>query len=447
MDNLWLLDFLEKKLGSEVEPRDFYRGIFGDTLQERGTVGDGKCNGVAVEVMPEEEEIRAKRYVLTNDLYILDTLLESDNFIIISPISYIGKSRKSTNARYIYAMAIDLDGVDEEINVIDLFHQIEKVEYLPKPTYIVWSGHGLHLYYQFEEPIPLSSYVSKQLSNLKDDLTNKIWNAYTTTLSNKVQLQSLFQGFRLVGSRTKSGGRTKAFQYGDKITVEYLNKFVSYEKNKAIIPTKKISLEEAKEKYPLWYQKHILGEDSKEKKRGHWTCYRGLYEWWKKKLLAEIKEGHRYYGVMCLAVYAQKAGISREELEADAYNMIYFLDMMTSREGNHFTREDVMAALEIYNDDYYRFPIRSIEKITGIHIEKNKRNYQKQEWHLEDIRTKKVNMKRRGQSFKNPEGRPSKREAVLEWRKMNPDGNVMECILYTGISKSTVYKYWKDIDL
>ena len=163
--------------------------------------------------------------------------------------------------------------------------------------------------------------------------------------------------------------------------------------------------------------------------------------------MSEIKEGHRYYGVMCLAVYAQKSGISREELEADAYNMIYFLDMKTSREGNQFTRSDVASAVEIYNDDYYRFPIGRIEKITGIHIEKNKRNYQKQEWNLEDMRSKKANMKRRGQQFKNPDGRPSKKDIVIEWRRQNPDGSKIECILSTGVSKTTVYKYWNDIEI
>ena len=35
------------------------------------------------------------------------------------------------------------------------------------------------------------------------------------------------------------------------------------------------------------------------------------------------------------------------------------------------------------------YPINSISYLTDIHIEKNKRNYQKQEWHLEDMRSKK----------------------------------------------------------
>ena len=35
------------------------------------------------------------------------SLTKSENFIIVSPISYAGKSRKSENARYIYAMAED----------------------------------------------------------------------------------------------------------------------------------------------------------------------------------------------------------------------------------------------------------------------------------------------------------------------------------------------------
>lgn len=145
---------------------------------------------------------------------------------------------------------------------------------------------------------------------------------------------------------------------------------------------------------------------------------------------------------MCLSIYAKKSGISREELEADAYGLVDKLDSLTTQENNHFTRADVMSALEMYNDNYYTFPIKTIEQLTDIRIERNKRNYQKREWHLEDMWTKRANMKRRGQSFKNPEGRPSMEPLVREWRKQNPEGTKAECMAELKIGRSTVYKYW-----
>lgn len=428
-------DYLSKHF-EEITPKEFYRNIFPEgELQEQGVYGDKKYNAIAVELAD-----KIKRYTLTDDLEVLDQLLQSENFIIISPISYVGKSRSSDNARMMYALAIDLDGVNKEINMIDLFHQIEKVEHLPKPTYTVISGSGLHLYYVFEKPIPLFKNIVEQLTRLKNDLTRKIWNGWVTDLNEKVQYQSIYQGFRLVGGVTKSGSRTKAFVTGEKVTVEYLNQFVFDEKNqvKEFEYKSNLTLEEAKKKYPEWYDKRIV----QHKARGTWTCKRDLYDWWLRRLY-EIKEGHRYYGVMCLAIYAKKCGIPEEELEADAFGMVDRLDLLTSNEDNHFTREDVLAALELYNDNYITFPIDTISKLTEIRIEKNKRNGRKQSVHLMGARAiQEINDKVNGTNWREGNGRKSKKDMVREWQQEHPNGRKADCIRETGLSKPTVYKWW-----
>lgn len=430
-------DYLSKHF-EEITPKEFYRNIFPEgELQEQGVYGDKKYNAIAVELAD-----KIKRYTLTDDLEVLDQLLQSENFIIISPISYVGKSRSSDNARMMYALAIDLDGVNKEINMIDLFHQIEKVEHLPKPTYTVISGSGLHLYYVFEKPIPLFKNIVEQLTRLKNDLTRKIWNGWVTDLNEKVQYQSIYQGFRLVGGVTKSGSRTKAFVTGEKVTVEYLNQFVFDEKNqvKEFEYKSNLTLEEAKKKYPEWYDKRIV----QHKARGTWTCKRDLYDWWLRRLY-EIKEGHRYYGVMCLAIYAKKCGIPEEELEADAFGMVDRLDLLTSNEDNHFTREDVLAALELYNDNYITFPIDTISKLTEIRIEKNKRNGRKQSVHLMGARAiQEINDKVNGTNWREGNGRKSKKDMVREWQQEHPNGRKADCIRETGLSKPTVYKWWSE---
>ena len=111
-DRVFIRDYLTQYF-DEVEPKEFYRDIFPvGELQSHKKERDGKCNAIAVELLPKVENTpNAKRYIITDELDVIDKLLLSDNFIIVSPISYIGKSRQSQNARYIYAMAIDLDGI------------------------------------------------------------------------------------------------------------------------------------------------------------------------------------------------------------------------------------------------------------------------------------------------------------------------------------------------
>lgn len=441
-DRKFLVEYLEKYF-DELTPKEFYRAIFeeGELAGHEERQTKGKYNGVAVELLPQEDETKsnARRYILTNELDILDKLLEKENFIIVSPISYIGKSRQAAAARFIYAMAIDLDGMTREQNIIDLFYQIEN-EVLPKPTYIVWSGTGLHLYYQFEKPIPCFKNITKQLADLKTGLTKNIWNKYITSLADKPQLQSLFQGFRIVGGITKGGNRTRAFEIGEKVTIEYLNEFVQERyKVKDIAYKSNLTRAAAKEKFPEWYERRIVQEQPK----GTWVCKKDLYNWWKRRIMEEAKTGHRYYCCMVLAIYAKKCGIDRAELEADAFSLIEPMELLTTEDNNHFTREDVFAALELYNDSYITFPIDSIVQLTNIPIEKNKRNGRRQADHIKLMNFVRDEINK-NYDWRNKDGRPTKEAAIREWQEQNPNGTKTQCIKETGISKPTVYKYWSD---
>ena len=237
-DRLFIADYFSQYY-DELTAKEFYREIFPQgQLAEKGQQITGKYNALAVELLPVESENgekkrnNARKYIITDDLQVIDEIVKSDNFTIISPISYAGKSRKAENARFIYALAIDLDGITVQGHINELMHQINTIEYIPKPTYIVWSGTGLHLYYQFKEAIPCFKNIVKQLAALKNELTKKIWNNVVSELADKPQIESLFQGFRMVGTITKGGNRVRAFVTGEKVDIEYLNNFV--EKNKML---------------------------------------------------------------------------------------------------------------------------------------------------------------------------------------------------------------------
>jgi hypothetical protein len=439
-------DFIVKYLNTyfdEVEPLEFYRDIFPiGELEKKEERVEGKYNAIAVELLPKAERAAAvKRYIINDDLERITELLQSDNFIIISPISYCGMSRESKNARYIYAFAFDLDGITEEQYIIDLFHQMNN-EILPLPTYTVYSGSGLHLYYQLAQPLPCFKNIVAQAAELKKSLTKLIWNKYTTELYKSPQIESLFQGFRMVGGITKDGvNRTKAYRTGEKVDIEYLNSFVDEKSRITKYKYKSnLTLAAAAKKYPEWYEKRIVQKQS----ANTWTCKRDLFEWWKRKMFEGVKEGHRYYCIMCLAIYAKKSGISREELEDYAFSIVAEFDKLTTKKDNEFTRADILAALEMYNDNYIRFPIDSITALTAIPIEKNKRNGRKQALHLKLARSNKAILKE-ARELKS-DGRPSKRNIIIEWKKVNPGATINNCIIETGLSRSTVYKYWNEVE-
>ena len=431
----------------EIEPREFYREIFREgELQEKGVYDKGKYNGILVEVTKEKlKDGRNKilRHTVTDDLDKIDEVIERDNFCLMSPISYIGKTRNSDNARALYALTIDLDGLiikngDEPTGLKTLFHQIENIDRIPMPTYIVSSGTGLHLYYVFEKPIMLFPNVVKQLQVYKRELTRIVWQGYITKLEDNVQYESLFQGFRVVGTVTKKGERARAFQTGNRVTMEYMNEFVRDEfKTDDFVYKSNLTLKQAKEKYSDWYEKRIV----KKLPKGTWICKKDLYEWWKDRIENEAKTGHRYYCMMMLAVYARKSGIELEELEKDAFMFMEKFDKLPSSEDNPFTEKDVIDALQAYDDRYMTYPINSISYLTDIHIEKNRRNYRKREQHIKIMNAIR-DIEYPDGEWRNKEGRPSKEQIVKEYRKNNPNGKKADCIRATGLDKKTVYKWW-----
>lgn len=434
----------------EVRSIDFYRDIFpSGELQEKGIYEKGKYNAIAVEVTKEKKENgkdKVLRHTITDDLNKINEIISRDNFCLMSPISYIGKERNSDNARILYALAIDLDGViikegNDPFGLRTLIHQIENINRIPMPTYIVSSGTGLHLYYVFEKPIMLFKNVVKQLQKYKRELTRIIWQDYITKLSDNVQYESLFQGFRVVGTITKKGERARAFKTGEYVTMEYMNKFVDKEfKTDDFAYKSNLTLAQAKEKYPKWYEERII----QKKPRGTWTVNRAVYDWWKNRILREAKTGHRYYCLMMLAVYARKAAIDRDELEKDAFNIMSIFDKLPASDDNPFDEKDVIDALQAYEDRYITYPINSISYLTDIHIEKNKRNYRKQKDHIILMNTIKSLKKQLGEEMKEgrPEGSGTKEQIVKEYREKNPTARKSDCIRDTGLSKMTVYKWW-----
>ena len=393
-------DWLETYF-DELTPHEFYRGIFpAGELEKQGEYVTGKYCGIAIEVTGKKKpngKPKIHRYSITDDLNVIDKLTQSDNFCLCSPISYAGKERTADNARFMYAMAIDLDRV--QINngypsgLDSLWNgHIMKVGRIPRPTYIVSSGTGLHLYYVLDKPIALFQNVAKQLQRLKHDLTAKIWHGTIVDIHHEkeIQQEGIYQGFRMPGTITKVGDRARAFLTGNVIGLDDLNDYVQEGSRVTRYTVKKdLTIAKAKELYPEWYERRIV----QGKPGGVWHISRNLYDWWKREILEKAAVGHRYWCMMTLAVYAYKCSlydpkhnpnpVTREELEKDCWELMAHFEGLTDDDKNHFDEADVLDALEAFDSKWIRYPRDTIEYRCGFTLPHNKRNGQKQEYHLD----------------------------------------------------------------
>lgn len=365
--------------------------------------------------------------------------LQDNECAFMSPCSYFGKNRTAKNARLLYALAFDLDGVgQEQLEIFFGFHLYHR--HYPRPTYIVNSGGGVHLYYFFEKPLPMTPTNQRSLKKIKYALTKIMWNVDTSLIVNP-QYQGLNQGFRLVGGLTKNGERVTAWRTGERIAVAELVKFIPKDLQVEFkIYSSKISLEQAKEKYPDWYKERIV----QGRKKMSWTNKRALYDWWKTKA-SLVKFHHRYFYIMSLTIYAVKCGIEFDELKKDAF---YFMKFFNQSSKEPFTEQDVNAALKMYSENYKSFPRDEIAKITAIPIQPNKRNGRPQKQHLEIARaTQAIQEKYNGTNWREGNGRKSVKDAVFNFLDMNPKATYKEFCELTSLQKSSFYKYkkiWKD---
>lgn len=378
--------------------------------------------------------------------------LSGRKFAIMSPITYVGRNNTQENARYLYALAFDLDGVSlrKHHKMFDLV----KRGMMPMPNLIVNSGHGYHLYYLLEDPVPLHPVIVPLLNRLKHGMTNILWNMGTSELEDR-QYQSILQSFRLPGTLTKFGKPIRAFVCPGvgRYTLEDLNKYLYTYKlspeelsictGKAKYNPKGVTLSEAERMWPEWYFSRVV---QKKRVGRKWHVNRAVYDWWHNTLLSagdEIKVHHRYWCILTLVIYAVKCDIPRDEVLADALALVPKMDSYTDTEDNRFTEDDVHDAMLAYDENYNKWPIKTIEDTTLFRIERNRRNGRPQEEHVKMMSLIRDNISFPDGSWRKGNGRKAQGDIVRQWREENPNNkNKSQCAKETGLDRKTVRKWW-----
>lgn len=401
------------------------------------------------EVVDGQKKNRHRIILKDDDASLL--FISGRKFAIMSPITYVGRNNTQENARYLYALAFDLDGVSlrKHHKMFDLV----KRGMMPMPNLIVNSGHGYHLYYLLEDPVPLHPVIVPLLNRLKHGMTNILWNMGTSELEDR-QYQSILQSFRLPGTLTKFGKPIRAFVCPgvDRYSLEDLNKYLYTYKlspeelsvctGKAKYNPKGVTLSEAERMWPEWYFSRVV---QKKRVGRKWHVNRAVYDWWHNTLLSagdEIKVHHRYWCILTLVIYAVKCDIPRDEVLADALALVPKMDSYTDTEDNRFTEDDVHDAMLAYDENYNKWPIKTIEDTTLFRIERNRRNGRKQDVHLKAARAMQIALDPDG-SWRKGNGRKAQGDIVKQWREENPNNNnKSQCAKETGLHRNTVIKWW-----
>ena len=309
-------DFLHFNDYELVDGQDFYEYIFPDNEISGEIHKDySKPNAIYL-YQPNPDSRKLKRRIMLKDQWEDDYLeyVADNTMTLCSGIAYRGLTNKLEHAQQMNALIFDIDGVglaQLRTIVARTELQADQIRSIPVPTFIVLSGSGLHLYYVFDNPIPLFPNIKLQLKSLKNALTFRIWDYGATSTIKNIQYQSINQGFRMVGSiNNKYDTEVVAFKFGDRVSLEYLNSYVKPENQvditKPFTPTQ-MSRAEAAEKFPEWYQKVVLNKDYKPKKwdikgKVHGSDPYALYHWWLRQV-DKATGGHRYFYMMNLALF------------------------------------------------------------------------------------------------------------------------------------------------
>lgn len=401
------------EFGEQVNPYTFYEDIFGDLELV-----------LPVTVIGEEKDKKIRAMELQDAI----EFASCRNDTLIGGCSYLNNWISKRSARDIYTFIIDFDNAYSGILLNALRNDWANdngVQYA-KPTYIVNSGTGLHLYFVLDQPVPC---YHKQLQEL-DTLYRRLAKQQITRHYVGEQIQWFGQDFRMVGGQGKYGWENTAFLYGEKWDIDKLAAFYGMEGFHFI---------RNGEKRP---PKKTTSKRKKPDKRNGFRTNRAFYDYSLENCRQKTKEGNRYMSMCALAVIAYKCAVPLDELERDLYLLLPIYNKDSVRK---VKEKEIPSALKMYNEKAMQTPRESLERWIGWEYKPIKRNGRKRSLHLKLARANRdILCEERGQAdWREGNGRKPTKKTVEDWQRQHPEGKPKDCIQDTGLSKNTVYKWWR----
>ena len=400
------------EFGREVSSYTLYEDIFGDTEQT-----------VPIVFIDDDE----KKHIVPMSIDEAMEQCEGRNDVLLGGCTYFNNWISKRSAKDIYAFIIDMDNVYSGtlLNALQNDWKTANDEPLPMPTYIVNSGTGLHLYFVLEEPIPNYHVTTENLDKLYRALAIQ---QTTKRVYLHKQVQWFGQDFRMAGGLNKYGWTNTVFRVGEKWNIDELGKqvglkdihFIRYGEKRTKKPT------------------NNKGNRKKPNRQG-WRSNRAFYDYTLKNCRDKTKEGNRYTSMCALSVIAWKCNVPQEELENDLLSLLPDYNKGATRQ---IKEKEIYSAMKMYNPKAMLTQRESLENWQGGEYKPIKRNGRKQATHLKIARSTLAIMNE--DEGKALQGRPDKQKIVEEWQESHPEGRKADCIRDTGLSKPTVYRWWKE---
>lgn len=401
-----------EEYGREVNAWAFYEDIFG-SLDVTSPAID-RTNNKCIR-MPVEE--------------LIDYAAGREG-VFLSSCTYFKGYYNAKGLMDVYAFVVDLDscwsgGLDSVLR--NGWQNSTKGNYHLPPTYIVNSGTGLHLYFVLQRPVPA---FSKQMLELKN-LYRKVamHQSMRPFVGARPEVHWVGQTFRMPGTLSKQGFAVRAFKmdFGKKYDIQELA--AAYEVDY------KFRYRGEHEDYPEF--ENQKKEYSGTKKKG-WYTNRAFFDYCVRAVPDKTQQGHRYMTMCALSAIAFKCHVPKWELKDTLTG--FLPDWNKGKVGtDRVERWEVNAAMKMYNERAYEMRREVIEEYFGWEFKPIKRNGRKRSEHLKRARLVQT------MDYPNGEwrGNPSAEQKVKEWQDTHPDGRKADCIRDTGLSKPTVYKWWK----
>lgn len=399
------------QFGEQVSPWTLYEDIFEDiTMTMPVVIIDEDENSKHIVPMSIEEAIGRS---------------EDRNDVLLGGCSYFNNWISKRTAKDIYTLIIDMDNVYSGtlLNALKQDWYTASGKYLPKPTYIVNSGTGLHLYFVLSEPIPNYKVSTENLDRVYRALaigqtTNRVYL--------KKQVQWFGQDFRMAGGLNKYGWVNSIFRVGEKWDIDKLASAVGLPDLHFVRPGE-----------PRTVTRQATAKPRGKRGKG-WHSNRKFYEHALQGCRDKTKEGNRYTSMCALSVIAWKCGVPLPELERDLLGLLPGYNKGATRQ---IKEKEVYSAMKMYNDKAMLTQRQSLENWQGWDFKPIKRNGRKRADHLRRARAVQAVDFPDGE-WRNREGRPSAHQTVQEWQRNHPDGRKADCHRDTGLDPKTIRKWW-----
>ena len=372
----------------EIAAFDFYAYLYQGDQAPKVFVIDGKTyKAAAPDDLPMIAAFRA-------DLY-------------VPPCAFFKNVYKQAMLAKMFALVLDIDDMDPD-TLGRLLDRITGHE-LPRPSLVVNSGSGIHLYFSFAEPVDV---LKRRLPALRAMLAKL---ADTFTGYGKMDRHPLTQSFRPVGSQTKLSDVATGFMTGDRWTVDQLAAICDVALGGVFGPVEKIDNPAPKQK-----KTSVVYMPNAKRK---------FFRYCAERVFKYTDLGSRYMALFGLAIVGYKTHTPRAEVIAEMESLIKIWNRKHLEKPVEMREID--KAMDGYSQKFLMVRSSTLEEYFGWQFERKiPRRGQTRADQLELAR-----------AVKDAKIPLKKRQAIANYLKKHIATTITEIATALNISRPTIMKY------